>query len=155
MKLLILFTVSYYTFRCNIFVVKKHLSDSEIFSLDPTKRVRLAIIMVLVNGVNVSIIVIIVNNIDVSVYFSLGFDRSSVSAWAGWGGVRSIKSGHLLTRGRWNWSKNLPTSFMDGALLRLIFFISLKTFRSISISEANLAKKRTGLVEGFKKKSKT
>ena len=81
MKLLIPFTVSYYTFRCNIFVVKKHLRDSEIFSLNPTKRMGLAIIIVLVNGVNASIIVIIVNNFDVSVYFSLGLDHQSVPGW--------------------------------------------------------------------------
>ena len=47
MKLLMLFIVSYYTFRCNIFVVKKHLRGSEIFSCNPTKRMGLAITTVL------------------------------------------------------------------------------------------------------------
>lgn len=39
MKLFILlFIVTYYTFRCNAFVVKKHLLDSEAFLFNPTRR---------------------------------------------------------------------------------------------------------------------
>ena len=39
--------VKYHTFRYNIFVVKTHLFNSEIFSFNPTRRMGVAIITIL------------------------------------------------------------------------------------------------------------
>ena len=35
---MLLFIKNYYTFRCNVFVVNKHLLDSEIVLLNPAMR---------------------------------------------------------------------------------------------------------------------